>query len=806
MPEDQQDSRPDEHSRSRRPAQRRQRPAPGRRGQTPRQPAGGGAGGKGVGSVAARAGVGDKAGSGAKSALKDIAQGAAKGAAGKSAEGKLAGGGLTGAVAGAAREAVHHANWKWVVAVLCVAMLPTFLLISGVVVVGSLIGGISANTGESSAQSVSSSTGVSAADLALYQTATASNETPWQVLAAVAYYESGLGEPVAQTVGICPPASGASASALDEAGSAVCPAIGQGLSSGGGGLGTATTQTVPLGVVAKDSPDRTTTDTTDWACIRTAESGGDYQAPGGAYGISEATWQGLGGRGTPASAPAAEQDRFALKLFAQNGYRFNYVWHDSCTEPAVTTAELARYDDFGLVPGKTYPGSTLAVPTTEAGAAYWVATRITDSLEKSGGWTSSASYSLTDAVSVPDGGVPRVSLSSYPAFETRKTLLAALATLPIRANSSRLDLNVYELALDWTVGVSPAVVTPIETGCAVASGSTLIIPNGGGGQEILDAEQLSNAATIVAVGRQLGIPTLGIYVAIDTALTESSLENLPNATVPGSESDPNVEWGPYSPQNPPDNGTSVGLFQQQDNWGSVTQRMDQAWSAAAFYGTFADWTEPVPHPGGLVAVAGWQSMNIATAAQAVQGSADPTRYLGFIAGAQATVDYLSGTPCAAGVLTSTTGATSQGAAAIRAAERWIGTPYVWGGGDPQGPTLGLSGAGAQDQPPNLEGQPGFDCSGLVQYAYAQAGVALPRTSQTQATFVQSLGGWTTNISQLVPGDLVFFAGSDGTIQSPGHVGIYLGNDQMIQAPETGEVVDIVAISNGAGFAGGGPVT
>lgn len=158
------------------------------------------------------------------------------------------------------------------------------------------------------------------------------------------------------------------------------------------------------------------------------------------------------------------------------------------------------------------------------------------------------------------------------------------------------------------------------------------------------------------------------------------------------------------------------------------------------------------------------------------------------------------------MLTSTAGATTQGAVAIRAAERFIGTPYVWGGGDPSGPTLGLSGTGALDQPANLEGKPGFDCSGLVQYAYAQAGVILPRTSETQATFVQSMGGWTTNINQLVPGDLVFFAGSDGSIANPGHVGIYLGNNQMIQAPQTGENVDIVTITSGYGFAGGGPVT
>ena len=236
--------------------------------------------------------------------------------------------------------------------------------------------------------------------------------------------------------------------------------------------------------------------------------------------------------------------------------------------------------------------------------------------------------------------------------------------------------------------------------------------------------------------------------------------------------------------------------------------MDQAWSAAAFFGTFTGWSLPTPEPSGLAGVAGWQQMGIPEAAQAVQGSGDPQRYTYFVGAAQSIVDHFSTTPCAAGVLTSTAGATVQGAIAIRSAERWLGTPYVWGGGDPSGPTLGLYGTGALDQPPSLEGKPGFDCSGLVQYAYAQAGITLPRTSETQATFVQSLGGWTTSLSQLVPGDLVFFAGSDGSIQSPGHVGIYLGKDQMIQAPQSGQNVDIVTISTSSayGFAGGGPVS
>lgn len=95
----------------------------------------------------------------------------------------------------------------------------------------------------------------------------------------------------------------------------------------------------------------------------------------------------------------------------------------------------------------------------------------------------------------------------------------------------------------------------------------------------------------------------------------------------------------------------------------------------------------------------------------------------------------------------------------------IGTQYVWGGEDPSSP--GHAGA--------------FDCSGLVQAAYKAEGVNLPRVAQAQYDATTKLPAG----AQLQAGDLVFFGSSTHGIS---HVGIYIGNGQMIDAPHTGAQV------------------
>jgi cell wall-associated NlpC family hydrolase len=99
--------------------------------------------------------------------------------------------------------------------------------------------------------------------------------------------------------------------------------------------------------------------------------------------------------------------------------------------------------------------------------------------------------------------------------------------------------------------------------------------------------------------------------------------------------------------------------------------------------------------------------------------------------------------------------------AVDTALAQVGKPYVWGGAGPNS----------------------YDCSGLVQFAYAAAGVSLPHSSSMQSTL-----GTPVSIADLQPGDLVFF-------YSPvSHVGMYIGNGQMVHASTSGQPVKVVDLA------------
>ena len=285
----------------------------------------------------------------------------------------------------------------------------------------------------------------------------------------------------------------------------------------------------------------------------------------------------------------------------------------------------------------------------------------------------------------------------------------------------------------------------------------------------LTAAEERNAATIVAVGQNLHVPPRGWIIAVATAMQESHLHNLPNL---GAANDHD----------------SLGLFQQRPSqgWGTPTQIMDPTHAATTFY----------RH---LLTIKGWTDLPLTAAAQAVQRSAFPGAYAKWEPDATQLVGALvssNGLKLAANTNCSVDGGDQQidnGAVslpagfslpattppAISTAIRWalnqIGTPYSFGGSC----TAAHSGDRARQ----------CDCSSLTMMSYRSAGVTIPRLAAEQSR----TGTPIYDLRTLLPGDLLFLVGSDGTRAAPGHVGMYLGDNVIIEAPHTGTLVKLTTL-------------
>jgi cell wall-associated NlpC family hydrolase len=126
-------------------------------------------------------------------------------------------------------------------------------------------------------------------------------------------------------------------------------------------------------------------------------------------------------------------------------------------------------------------------------------------------------------------------------------------------------------------------------------------------------------------------------------------------------------------------------------------------------------------------------------------------------------------PSPVGPVGASGGSTSQGQAAVNAAESQLGVPYVFGGESPGS---------------------GFDCSGLTQWAWATAGVSIPRTTESQWPALTHV-----SMNALEPGDLLYYYNLDGDDQVD-HVVMYVGNNTVIAAPFTGSTVSYSPIFYG----------
>jgi len=126
---------------------------------------------------------------------------------------------------------------------------------------------------------------------------------------------------------------------------------------------------------------------------------------------------------------------------------------------------------------------------------------------------------------------------------------------------------------------------------------------------------------------------------------------------------------------------------------------------------------------------------------------------------------------------------AKGRAAANRALRWLGQPYAWAGGNYNGPTYGVDSPGTDGW--NDSSVYGFDCSGLALYAWAPQGIYLPHFAASQYF---TAGSYHPSPGDFLPGDLLFWStgGADGIH----HVAIYIGNGNVVQAPNSGDVVKV----------------
>ena len=261
----------------------------------------------------------------------------------------------------------------------------------------------------------------------------------------------------------------------------------------------------------------------------------------------------------------------------------------------------------------------------------------------------------------------------------------------------------------------------------------------------LDEVQRQTAATIIGVAKGMAVPPRGWVVALATAMQESQMGTVGMDVAVDHD--------------------SLGVFQQRPSqgWGSPAEVRDPVYATRTFLER-------------LLAVPGWDTMPVTQAAQIVQRSAFPNAYAKWESLANSLVTDLAGV---AGAIQECVPATEAGPGpaaalppgvartAIEFATAETGKPYVWGATGPSS----------------------YDCSGLMLRAYQRAGIVLPRVSRDQYH-----AGAHVPVEQAQPGDLLFWAYDVNDPETIHHVGLYIGNGQMMNASQTGVPLGTRAVS------------
>lgn len=259
--------------------------------------------------------------------------------------------------------------------------------------------------------------------------------------------------------------------------------------------------------------------------------------------------------------------------------------------------------------------------------------------------------------------------------------------------------------------------------------------SGAGDATRLNDEQRGTVALIISIGKQRQLPARAWQVAIQAGMTESGLRSLP-----------------YGDRD------SLGIFQMRPSmgWGSPAQVLDPVYAINKFY----DVLEAVPN---------WKEQRPGESAQDVERSAFPDRYHRWEAMAAHLIGNVGAvqdpTGCGQGTGLLLPPPTAAAGIAIQWALAQQGKPYLWGAATNQ--------------------QNSFDCSSLMLQSFRAAGITLPRVSRDQFR-----AGALLPVEQAQPGDLLFWAYDQSNPATIHHVAMYLGDNKIVEAQQTGVPVHI----------------
>lgn len=323
--------------------------------------------------------------------------------------------------------------------------------------------------------------------------------------------------------------------------------------------------------------------------------------------------------------------------------------------------------------------------------------------------------------------------------------------------------------------------------------------------EGMGESQLAIARDIVAIGKQRGVPENVIISELMAAAQESGFRNYANSSVPESMGFPHDAVGADHDSVGPH---QIRAYLHGESVGGIGNLMNPT----VQINWYLDHALQVP---------GYETMDPGDLAQAVEGSLYPGAYAKHAPLARQLYDTFrgvelasmpargggpgSGSRCTPGGGPMFTPGGPFGQNVIAAAMRWVdNTAYAWGGGTKDGPSQGISDGGGAGDAHGDTGKVGFDCSGLTLYAvyHASGGrIELPHYTGDRANPGQLYDprGQEIPFDQRQPGDLIFF-GSGG---SSHHVGIFYGRDAqgqdlLLNAPSSGQMVSIMPLSGWAG--------